>query len=505
MSGRSSFSITTIGMVIVMTTMAACGPSSSSPTATPTPTFPKAQPGHVIVNPTNAQAFMYLPRSTVQEANGNILIADSGNWDRSGAKIVELSPSGKPVWLYEGGMVFPHAAYPVGSNDILISDTGNDRVFEINRQGKTIWDSDNLGTGKGSLGQGTLSNGAKLLYPNDAVMTSNGDILISSRFSNSVYEINKSGHVDWSCSRFMFRQHNPRLLPNGNLIVADSDDGRVLIINHACTKIRFHYGSGSLVWPRSFQPYPGGNFVIGDSLNERIIEINRQKKILQHWDNLPAPFYVTVLANGNLLTQDSNIHGAIELSPSGGIVQKFGTTDPVHHPTAVVNPGFENTGPKGWLQGDLLTETLPAGQRADMTFDTSNPHSGSSSGRISWPTNTGHLGLYWFQTLSVTPGRTYNFSGWIKTQNVTTCNGCDYGPGTQPGGNAYFYATYSDPSSPYNPPTPSVGLTSNPVNGTTAWTHVTSSFTVPSGVTELQLECRLDGRGTVWFDDVTVT
>lgn len=477
-----------------------CG-SSSSPA-------PKPSVGAVVA-PTSANAFMWLPRSVVKEPNGNLLIADSGNWDRTGAKIVELSPGGKPVWIYSGGMDFPHSAYRMPDGDVIISDTGNDRVIEVNHKGKIVWNTDNLGGGNGNLGQGKLSNGVRLLYPNDAYPMANGDILISSRYTNAVYEVNKAGQVKWSCARFMNRQHNPRMLPDGSLIVADSDNARGLIINHACNKILFQYGpafynGAEITWPRSFQPY-GNNYILGDSNDNRILEVNRRKQVVRQWTNLPAPFYVTVLKNGDLLTQDSNIHGAVELGPNGDIVKQWATRDPNTYPANVVNPGFESPG--GWRQGDLLTETLPAGVRADMKLDSSQARSGKSSAMISWPTDTGHLNLFWFQTVSVTPGKTYNFSGWIKTDKVQPCTGCSKGTGTSNYGDALFQIIFFDPTSATTPPTSFAVATDdlgNTASGTQDWTRQTAQFTVPRGVTQVQIQAILRGRGTAWFDDVSL-
>jgi len=338
----------------------------------------------------------------------------------------------------------------------------------------------------------------------------NGDILVSSRFANAVYEITKAGKVVWSCARFMYRQHNPRLLPNGDLIVADSDNARVLIINHACNKILFRYGpnqpagSGNgILWPRTFQP-DGQNYVVGDSVGGRILEINRRKKqVIDKWTNLPSPFYVSVLKNHDLLTQDSYIHGAVELSPGGKITPIVKTTDPTHYPTAIVNPGFELGGPAGWKQGDLLTESLLAGQRADMKFDTSTAHSGKSSGMISWPTDTPHLSLFWFQTISVKPGHTYEFDGWMKTSKVEPCMGCDQGAGTPNPGDAEMTALFLDPNSKTTPSESSYFMGS--LTGTQPWTEEVQSFQIPPGITQVEVECTLTGSGTAWFDDVKLT
>ena len=181
--------------------------------------------------------------SAYRENNGDMLITDGGNWDRSNAKVEEMNSKGKPIWVYTGGLDFPHSAYPIG-NDIVISDTNNDRVFEIDRSGNTIWSTDDLGAGTGDLGSGTFSDGGQLLYPNDAYPMPGNQLLISSRMNNTVWEINMSGAVSWKCNNpsIMLGQHRPRLLSNGNLMVADSDQGKVEILNHACTKVIFSDG-----------------------------------------------------------------------------------------------------------------------------------------------------------------------------------------------------------------------------------------------------------------------
>jgi len=501
MHRRPSSLFSSAAAIAVLLTMTACGGgggSSGAKLISPTP--------GKVVPASAANAFLWLPRSTVMEKNKHILIADSGDWDRSGAKVVEFDAEGQPDWVYTGGLDFPHSAYPMPNGNVLISDTGNDRVIEVNRGGKIVWNTDNLGGGGGYLGNGKLSNGAHLLYPNDAYPLANGNILISSRFSNAVYEITKAGKVVWSCDRFMFRQHNPRLLPNGDLIVADSDHARGLIINHACNKIVFDYGPGlpydpTVEWPRSFQP-DGPDYVIGNSIGGSVLEINREKQIVDSWTRLPSPFYLSVLKNGNILTQDSNIHGAVELLPGGVVKPVVTTTNPNTYPNAIVNPSFNTSGPPGWLQGDLLTESLPAGERADMKFDTSTSHSGGSSGMISWPTNTSHLSLFWYQTINVKPNNTYDFDGWIKTSKVEQCTDCDQGPGTPNRGDATFNISYIDPHSTLNPSTVSYAPGSDAV-GTQPWEEETDSVAIPAGVTQVEIQCMLNGWGTAWFDDVT--
>jgi hypothetical protein len=497
-----------LSVAIAASTIAACGAKAKSDGSASTGgRIDASSSPHVIKNPTAAQAFIYLPMTVERESNGDLLILDAGNYDRTNAKVVEMNPQGKPIWLYEGGMDFPHSAYTVGKKDILVSDTNNDRVFMINRKGKMIWNTDNLGGGKGKLGKGRFSNGGQLLYPNDAVMMPHNQVLISSRMNSTVYQVTEKGKVTWECNKFMYRQHRPRFV-DGNLWVPDSDNGRVIIINHKCSKVLFDYGPtkkpGQIIWPRSFNPYPGGDYLIGDSQNNRIIVINKKKKIVKGLGvkNISSPYYVDVEKNGDILTTDAGIHGAIEYSKKGKILHEWPTSDPNSYPTTVQDPSFESSSLSPWIRGDMLSETLPAGQRPDMGISTSVAHTGHNSAYINWPKNTSHLYLFFQQTLDVTPGKTYTFTGWVKTKKVKTCDGCDHGKGTKPFGAAAYYIDYVKAGDP-NPPPSGVGLGYS--SGTEDWEEEAASFTVPSGVTEVQIQAILYGRGEVWFDDASLT
>jgi hypothetical protein len=349
-----------------------------------------------------------------------------------------------------------------------------------------------------------------LLYPNDAIeMPAQAGkptvYLLSSRFNNTVWEINKNGHVVWKCSRFMFRQHRPRIVASGvyagDLMVADSDNGRVLIINHACNKILFQYGgNGTILWPRSFSLLPNGNFIVGDSQKNRILEINTKKQIVHQWKSFPQPYYIETETNGNLLFGDSGIHGAVEVSPAGKIVHTYGTTNsrPLSH--TLIDGDFEKSKAAAWIRGDLLSETLAPGVRADIALDTHVKHSGHSSGRISWTANTPHLYLFWQQTVAVKPGKKYTLTGWIKTKNVTSCSGCDFGKGTSSLPGAYYVVQFQK-QSPY---TVGQSAGSGEAYGTTGWTREHATFRVPTGVRSISVEAVLFGRGTAWFDGVAL-
>jgi hypothetical protein len=88
--------------------------------------------------------------------------------------------------------------------------------------------------------------------------------------------------------------------------------------------------------------------------------------------------------------------------------------------------------------------------------------------------------------IAVTPGRTYAVSAWLRTS----------GAGTNAGRLAATFYTGS-----YLPSATSAQT----LSGTTGWTLVTLTVTAPAGATNLRVEFRLYGPGTLWADDVSVT
>ena len=165
----------------------------------------------------------------------------------------------------------------------------------------------------------------------------------------------------------------------------------------------------------------------------------------------------------------------------------------------LIDGDFEKSKSAAWIRGDLLNETLAPGVRADMALDTHVKHSGNSSARISWTANTPHLYLFWQQTVAVKAGKQYTLTGWIKTKKVTTCraaisekehlvSGC-------------VLVVQFQKQSPY---TVGQSAGSSEAYGTTGWTREHATFRVPAGVKSISVEAVLFGRGTAWFDNVTL-
>lgn len=348
-------------------------------------------------HPVPAKAgYIFTPVQVTPMWNGDWLVADGGEFNGQGAKVVMFSPKGKPLWVVTGGsMNFVHSAYLTTRGNILISDTGNNRVIEVDPADcKVVFNTDDLGPGHGFLGRGRLNNGAQLLYPNDAKEIPNGHYLISSRLTNTVYEINREGHIYWQCSKFLnlqgkpdglSGQHNPQRLPNEDTIISDSDNGRVVIVNPSCTRmvweytgrgvkvpvvgglkngsktLRCHkpapgtnyciehpYGDKPLEWPRDATKMPNGDILIDDSIHNRCLEVNRKHQIVREYYDLPEPYSCWPMQNGLVATGDTQTHGIAIFAPGSpqaelkGLIPAHPVKNPFGKPPShLVNGSFE--------------------------------------------------------------------------------------------------------------------------------------------------------------------
>jgi hypothetical protein len=453
-------------------------------------------------------AYVYNAGQIVVLPHQRLLITDFGHLDRQGGHVLITDFQDKLLWEYKGELSNPHSAYPMPNGDILIADTGNNRVIEVNRASRIVWTTDDLGGGHGELGEGRISDGSRLIYPNDAKPLPNGQIMISCRLQSRVIDITKSGTIVRSIHGMLHRQHNPHVLANGDLLVSDSGAERVLEINKR-DKIVWSYGGrgqNHLNWPRDAIPMPNGDILITDSDYNRLIEVTRSHQVVHYWTDLQRPYSAVLLPDGNILVGDGPGPGVVEINRSNQIVWHL-NRNPTQYldgsSATLRNPDFESTIRRShtilsdWDRNDALAYSLTAGTRAHMVRSTVHEH-GRYSAEIRYGGDSN--GVYFSQTVRVTPGDTYAFSGWIRLKNVVACHPCSYGLGNQPGHSAE-YELYLLPPQGREPPAPQLPVYS----GTIGWTDETANITIPPGVELLEIDGYLRGQGTVWFDNVSLT
>ncbi|MHA1294054.1 MAG: aryl-sulfate sulfotransferase [Promethearchaeota archaeon] len=267
-------------------------------------------------------------------------------------KIIEVNQKGKIVWEFEE-VAYPHEVVELPNHNLLIADTGFDRVIEINYPEKDIvweWDASKINWTKvnSEWGPDHFYNN-----PTDFAWTHLNHIaykeydtweacLISLHHFDLIVEINYTAeragdehnpdNIVWYYGNYndhslLNRQHNPDYLKNGNIIVADSENDRILEIDYEKKEVVWKY-KGNLDWPRDADELENGNILITDSFNDRVIEINKETKeiVWEFEKDLIIPYEADELDNGHILISNGFGGTVLEVDRNGKIVWKYGAS-----------------------------------------------------------------------------------------------------------------------------------------------------------------------------------
>ncbi len=178
--------------------------------------------------------------------NHNTLIVD-----RDGAQIVEVTPKGSIAWKYEAKdrhsvLDHPSGVAVLNSNNFLIADTNHHHVIEIDFDGKIIWQ---YGSQYPGMEYNTLNK------PTSIQKTYDNTYLINDSYNNRIIELSK--HIDintgleiitivWECHIIHGENISKHKLShpvmafkdlNGNVLILDQGNKRVLEINQECEVI----------------------------------------------------------------------------------------------------------------------------------------------------------------------------------------------------------------------------------------------------------------------------
>jgi tetratricopeptide (TPR) repeat protein len=166
-----------------------------------------------------------------------------------------------------------------------------------------------------------------------------------------------------------------------------------------------------------------------------------------------------------------------------------GTSLPASPPGSLVfDGGFESDpsrGGFGWRQEDV--------PGADFDFDTEEKHSGSRSARIIFDRTQNLSYEYLFQWVLVAPSTRYHFSGFLRTDHISTDSGMRF--------------EINDPRRPND-----LDVLTQNETGTQPWTLEETEFTTGPQTHLVRIalrrmpSARLDNKisGRVWVDDVSI-
>lgn len=272
-------------------------------------------------DPPNSRVF-----DSEQLENGNILVAVATKMPASECpdkhlqqktdncvhnRVLELDKETKDVvWKYTwyDEFVTHHEVHDVDrldNGETAIIDMGNNRAFTVNESGNVTWTWDaEKHLGEGSAFDEKYNSPKKggpesdWTHMNDIDQLENGNFQLSIRNFDVVIEVDPEtnevvdvvgtpGNHD-----LLYEQHNPQRLEQwGTVLVADSENNRVVEIDAKSEEIIWQYGGSDLVqWPRDADRLPNGNTLIVDTFNNRVIEINGQGEIVWQYEGVQMPY-----------------------------------------------------------------------------------------------------------------------------------------------------------------------------------------------------------------------
>ncbi len=281
--------------------------------------------------------------------NGNILAVKYGGMQSADAEIWEINiTTNEIVWnlTIVGGrpLNWTHDTDYLGFDEngdetFLIADTSSNRVVECYRNGTIKWGwnaTDHYTFGFSAENDTLLEGGWDWTHLNDADRLPDGSTMISLRNFDKVIIVNttETGEVLWEYGEygnytFCQHQHNPEYTPQGTILIADSENQRIIEVNKTTKEIIWEYaptGDEALSWPRDADILPNGNMLIGDSArmggNNRIWEINREtKEVVWYYDtsgaNYDADRLDTILPSINIKSPTNTTYeGSISITIS---------------------------------------------------------------------------------------------------------------------------------------------------------------------------------------------
>ena len=173
----------------------------------------------------------------------------------------------------DGQFKFPGGIAVDGSGNILVADTGNQRIQVFDKKGNFITKFGE-GSDKSWLVDGIAINGS-------------GDILVAHKYENKVSVFNKKGELIRSFST----KHDTRdsyissltIDEKGDIFIADSKHNRILVFG---SKGEFLYeigkrgkGKGEFHKPFDIKIDTEGNLVVSEFGNDRVQILSKQGKV----------------------------------------------------------------------------------------------------------------------------------------------------------------------------------------------------------------------------------
>ncbi len=250
--------------------------------------------------------------------NGNVLLAASPT------TVAEITPAKEVAWKYEArpkagydGRIEIHAFQPLEDGRVMVAESGNRRIVEVDRDGKIVHEVPL------TVDHQDAHRDTRLARKLD-----NGHYLVCHEADAAVREYDPQGKVVWSYTidlggRPESPGHGPEghgtslysayRLPNGNTLIGGGNNNRVLEVDAKGEIVwsvdQQELPGVTLAWVTMLHPLPNGNVIIGNchagARNPQLVEVTREKQIVWTFKNFET--FGNGLAATRVLDQDGDV------------------------------------------------------------------------------------------------------------------------------------------------------------------------------------------------------
>jgi hypothetical protein len=138
-------------------------------------------------------------------------------------------------------------------------------------------------------------------------------------------KIGNASNIYWNygfenSTHYLYQQHNPDMLPNGNIIISDSENQRLIILNQTTKQIVWECKeAGGLEFSsaKDIDYLPATNtFLVTDTGNNRVLEMDWNGTMLWEYysNNVMLPYEADLLKNGNILISGGGLGTILEIT-----------------------------------------------------------------------------------------------------------------------------------------------------------------------------------------------
>ena len=207
----------------------------------------------------------------------------------------------------------------------------DNRVLLVDPHGRTLWEYGRFGE---------TGDGFDLLNtPVQCTWLSKGNVLITDQGNNRIIEVNKQQRIVW---QYPGSNSNPddqlnspnsaELLTNGNVLISDENNNRVIEVTPGDVIANTYTAGGTIGAVAFASRLANGDTLITDAGNSRAVEVDTNDVIVwQYYTNLdpdslanPLPSRAVRLKNGDTLISDQFNNRVIRVNTGGTIVADYG-------------------------------------------------------------------------------------------------------------------------------------------------------------------------------------